>query len=88
MFGFGPRQSEDKYARFAKEAFRFIIGVMPVDEFLDTFMDCTRIMEMFPLPPNCLKRDLFKDVPQEPSDENLIYEPLVCVPRKDGGELY
>ncbi|TFK89715.1 hypothetical protein K466DRAFT_597539 [Polyporus arcularius HHB13444] len=76
VFGFDPKAAEDKYKRLARDAYRYMLGVMPVSQFLDAFMSRERIMNAHPMP-SAVER--FHDVRAEHdvNDEDEMYPLLL-----------
>ena len=73
VYGHAPKDADSRYYRFADEAVRFTLGPMPVQDFLDTFLDCPGL-SMDEMPSTL---DAFKDVPMMGNTESDIYMPFV-----------
>ena len=72
-YGFGPKDAESRYRRLGREAMSTVIGPMPPDLFLRTFLRSDEISkDRMPLVDQA-----FEAVPESGSKESEIYEPLV-----------
>ncbi len=76
-YGFNEKTTEERFKRALKYYLHHFIGPMPVEEFLDTFMDRQRVLkkrDQDPIPPS---EDAFASVPEKVEKEAAIYKPLV-----------
>ena len=71
QFELDASDAADRYRQYAADAYRFMLGPMPVREFLNEFLPRYSKKRM----PS--SRDAFKGVPKESSHDKDIYEPLV-----------
>lgn len=72
-FGFGPKLAESRHHRAANFISNVVLGPMPVDAFLDEFLQRRDISFGF-MPP---AENAFSNVPRKSSSESEIYQPLV-----------
>lgn len=72
-FGFSPKSAESRHCRAAKFIANVVLGPMPVDAFLDEFLQRPGIsLGSMPSADNA-----FRKVPRKSSSETDIYRPLV-----------
>ncbi|KAI0940213.1 hypothetical protein AcV5_001383 [Taiwanofungus camphoratus] len=69
--GFDPKIARCRYMRYAREARKFVLGPMPVEQFLSTFLPVT---DMSGMPSS---EGAFKNIPDD-VEEPKIYRPLVA----------
>ncbi|GBE84773.1 hypothetical protein BKA93DRAFT_824938 [Sparassis latifolia] len=70
QWGFGSKLANDRYERYSQEAERYILGPMPVEDFLDFLPEAPTKR------PNA--RNAFIDVPERAEKEKDIYTPLIA----------
>ncbi|PIL22444.1 hypothetical protein GSI_15132 [Ganoderma sinense ZZ0214-1] len=75
-FGFDSKQAKMRYERALHYSPHQFVGLIPVEEFLETFMDCGRVLREWSdrIPPSA---DAFTKVPKMANKESQIYEPLI-----------
>lgn len=80
VYGHAPKDFASRYKRFAQEGRKYILGPMPVRDFLDTFcyieFPSDYSMENMPT-----TKGAFATVPRAGDTESVIYDPLVHLHR-------
>ncbi|KAM5531313.1 hypothetical protein V8D89_015028 [Ganoderma adspersum] len=77
-FGFSEKRTKDRFKRALKYYLHHFIGPMPVEEFLDTFMNRQSVLKKRDLDPMPPFENAFTRVPKKADKECDIYEPLIA----------
>ena len=78
-FGFGDKDTNSRYERAEIYGPHRIVGPMPVDKFLDHFMDRQEIFQQWNLDLRPSAEGAFDSVPERSEHELDIYKPLVRI---------